>query len=482
MVENFISSFNAILPELLLIGMALILLIVGVFKGEDNALNQIKISKYAVFGALALLIFTPDIVNVNFGGMFLTSGFTTFCKGLVLIGSALALYLCTGYYRDEVNSRVSEFPVLILLATAGMLLMISSNGLLSLYMGLEMQSLALYVLASIQRDNLKSSEAGLKYFVLGALSSGIILYGCSLIYGFSGTINFDALSQLYTGSNELPIGVLVGLVFVIVGICFKVSAVPFHMWTPDVYEGSPMPVTAFFAIAPKIAALALFVRLLLQPFADSFDQWQQIIIFVSAASMIVGALGAIMQTNIKRLIAYSSIGHVGYILVGLAASGPEGVKAILLYLVIYMTLTAGIFACIMMVKRKEGKSDEIYALSGMAKSRPALAIAIAIIMLSMAGIPPFAGFFGKFFIFFAAVKQELYVLSVIGVLSSVVAAFYYLRIIKIMYLDEAVVPLDKDAQPEMQYIALGAAIFNAFFFVAFTPFVNASAEAAKWLF
>jgi NADH-quinone oxidoreductase subunit N len=482
MTEFSIASLSAVLPELFLVISALLLLVLGVFKGNEFALKQIGISKVVILVALFLLMGTPSGTVVSFGGMFITNGFTTFCKILVLIGAALSLYLSLGYYKDHQKNCVCEFPVLMILAVAGMLLVISANSLISLYMGLEMQSLALYILAAIDRDNTKSSEAGLKYFVLGALSSGIILYGCSLVYGFSGTINFDTLRTLYSGTDALPVGVLIGLVFVISGICFKLSAVPFHMWTPDVYEGSPMPVTAFFAIAPKVAALALFIQLALHPFASVTHQWQQIVMFVAAASMIVGALGAMRQTNIKRLIAYSSIGHVGYMLVGLASVNPQGIKAILLYLIVYISLSAGIFACIMMIKRKEGKSEEIASLSGLAKTRPMLAMAIAIIMLSMAGIPPFAGFFAKFFIFLAAVKQGLYMLSVIGVLSSVIAAYYYLRIVKIMYLDEATVPLVKNTQSEFRYIAFGAALFNLVFFIGFSPFIAVAERAASWLF
>lgn len=475
------SNLLTIFPEILILLSALGLLIVGVVKGETFALKQIVLSKWVLVFAGLLLFMVPSEPSVKFHGMFFTNGFTNFCKYLVLAGGLLSLFLASGFYKDNKN-RICEFPVLVLLAIAGMMLMISANGLLALYIGLELQSLALYILASIDRDSSKSSEAGLKYFILGALSSGIILYGCSLIYGFSGTENFDNLKALYVQGVEIPMGVLVGMVLLITGICFKVSAVPFHMWTPDVYEGSPMPVTAFFAVAPKIAAIAIFIRIVLEPFAQFVGQWQQIVIFVAAASMIVGALGAIGQMNIKRLIAYSSIGHVGYILVGLATASQQGIKAILLYLMIYMTLSVGIFACIMMIKRKEGASEDINSLSGLAKSKPYLAMVIAIIMLSMAGIPPFAGFFGKFFIFVAAVKAELYVLSVIGVLSSVVAAFYYLRIIKIMYFDESVVPLEEVQQSEMQYIALVAAVFNVLFFVGFSALVGQADKAAAWLF
>lgn len=474
-------NLYALTPELITLLAALVLLIRGVFKGNSAAISQISIAQIAIVASLGFIALTAEVSQQSFYGMFVSNGFTAFCKMLVLIGTFLALMLSKGFYKVESKQAICEYPVLILLASTGMMLMISANNLLALYMALELQSLALYVLAAISRDNLKSSEAGLKYFVLGALSSGIILYGCSLIYGFSGTISFPAL-KLLLASGDISIGIIVGMVFLIVGICFKVSAVPFHMWTPDVYEGAPMPVTAYFAIAPKIAAIAIFVQILLNPFAGAIEQWRQVIIFAAAASMIVGALGAIQQTNIKRLIAYSSIGHVGYMLVGLAAAGQEGVKAIILYLFIYMTMSAGIFACIMMLKRKEGKEEDIYSLSGLAKSKPGMAVAIAILILSMAGIPPFAGFFGKFFILFAAVKQELYILSIIGVLASVVAAFYYLRIIKIMYFDESVVPVEKESPREMQYVALGATIFNVLFFVAFTPFVNAASQASMSLF
>jgi NADH-quinone oxidoreductase subunit N len=480
-MTDLLGNIIMILPELFLVISAMLLLIIGAVKGNEFMPQQTRMGQIVIVIALFLLSATQSTTKIGFNDMFITNGFTTFCKMLVLVGGAAALYLSAGYYRENKKKGFCEFPVLILLALAGMLLMISANSLISLYIGLELQSLALYILAAIDRDDAKSSEAGLKYFVLGALSSGIILYGCSLIYGFSGTINFDALKLLYA-SSTMPVGVLVGLVFLVTGICFKVSAVPFHMWTPDVYEGSPNPVTAFFATAPKVAAVSLFVSVLLNPFVHAVAQWQQIVIFVSAASMIVGALGALHQTNIKRLMAYSSIGHVGYILVGLASANAVGIKAILLYLFIYVTLSAGIFACIMMIKNKDGDSEDIYALSGLAKTRPVMAGMIAIIMFSMAGIPPFAGFFGKFFIFLAAVKSGLYVFSVIGVLSSVIAAYYYLRIIKIMYIDEAKVSLEKDAQPEMQQVAFVAAAFNALFFIGFTPMLNVAEKAASWLF
>lgn len=482
MTEFSNANLVAIYPEIFLAISALFLLILGAFKGNEFSPKQTRLAMLSLFVTAGLVFYTPDENVIIFTGQLLTNGFTKFCKILILGGSFVALYLSLGRYRENKEKRVCEFSVLVLLATLGMLFMVSANGFLSLYVGLELQSLALYVLAAIHRDDAKSSEAGLKYFVLGALSSGIILYGISLIYGFTGTVGFVQIRELYAAGGDLPVGALVGLVFLFAGICFKISAVPFHMWTPDVYEGSPMSVTAFFAVAPKIASIALFVRLALEPFSAFSDQWQQIIIFVSAASMVIGSLGAIQQTNIKRLIAYSSIGHVGFILLGLAAASEEGVKGILIYILIYATLSLGIFACIMMVNRRDGRSDDISTFSGLSKTKPVLAFAIAVIMFSMAGIPPFAGFFGKFFVILAAIQSELYVLSVIAVVSSVIAAFYYLKIVKIMYLDESVVPLDTALQPEHKHVAFVATVFNIFFVLGFTPIMVYAEEAAKWVF
>ncbi len=482
-MDGLLQELNIynVMPEMFLSVVALALLIFGVVKGSDSVFTQIKFVIIALFAAAVIILSLPNQDSVSFGGLYLVNGFTNYSKILMIIGSAITLYLSIGYYKDNEKSKVTEFPVLMLLAVIGMMLMISANDLISFYMGLEMQSLTLYILAALHKNDARSSEAGLKYFVLGAVASGIILYGCSLIYGFSGTTNFTQLAVLYEG-GQMSTGVMMGLVLLIVGLCFKVSAAPFHMWTPDVYEGSPMPVTAFFAVAPKIAAVAIFTRIMLEPFAGAVLQWQQVIVFVAAASMIVGSLGALMQTNIKRLMAYGSIGHVGFVLMSLAAASPNGVRGVLVYLLIYMVMSVGIFACIMMIKHRDGKSEEILSLSGLSKSRPMLAVAIAIIMLSMAGIPPFAGFFGKFYVLYAAIEGGLYLLAVIGVLSSVVAAYYYLRIIKIMYFDESTVPLDKMAQPEMKFVALCSAIFNLCFFIYFTPVISSAQKSAGFLF
>lgn len=468
-----------LMPEIIILVSAVILLLAGAWKGNDAMPIIGRSAKLVLIIAIFTELSTPLFNVTALGDMFISNPFTIFSKLLVLIGAFSALFLSVGYYRKNTTYMIAEFPVLVLLATAGMLFMVSSNNLLALYMSLEMQSLALYILASIHKNNVKSSEAGLKYFVLGALASCIILYGTSLIYGFSGTTSFSKLAELYSTKSTVPVGATVGLVMVMIGLCFKVSAAPFHMWTPDVYEGAPLPVTSFFAVAPKIAAVTLFVSVLAYPFAGLVSQWQQVVILVSALSMIVGAFGALRQTNIKRLLAYSSIGHVGYILVGLASASADGVRGVLLYLLVYMTMTLGIFGCIMMIKQKEDDAEDIYAFSGLAKTRPLIAFALAVILFSMAGIPPFAGFFAKFFIFSAAIKSGLYGLSILGVLSSVVAAFYYLRVIKIMYFDEPKGQISHDIPYELKLVATFSAIFNLLFFISFSSVIDAAGFVAE---
>src|SRR5690606_5650261 len=381
--------------------------------------------------------------------LFIVDQFAVFMKALVLIGSASAIVLAVRFNANEGLDRF-EYPVIVVLATLGMMMMISANDFIALYLGLELQSLSLYVLAAFRRDSVRSTEAGLKYFVLGALSSGLLLYGASLIYGFAGSTGFDALARvLAAGAPESTwIGVVFGLVFVSAGLAFKVSAVPFHMWTPDVYEGAPTPVTAFFAVAPKVAALALFVRAMLTPFGDISAEWQQIVIVISVLSMILGAFAAIAQTNIKRLMAYSSIGHVGYAWIGLAAGTEEGIRGILIYLLIYVAMTLGTFAVILAMRQKDQMVESVNDLAGLARTHPGMALVMAAFMFSLAGIPPLAGFFGKFYVFMAAINAELYTLAVIGVLSSVVGSYYYLRIVKLMYFDEAAEPLAKPVRGE----------------------------------
>ena len=364
-----------------------------------------------------------------------------------------------------------------------MMMMISANDLISLYVGLELQSLPLYVLAAMRRDTVKSSEAGLKYFVLGALSSGLLLYGASLLYGFTGTTEFTALAAAFTeSSGHPPLGVIFGLVFLLSGLAFKISAVPFHMWTPDVYEGAPTPVTAFFAAAPKIAAMALLVRVLVGPLEPLTDQWTQIIVFMSLASMILGSFAALNQTNIKRLMAYSSIAHVGFALVGLAAGDVDGVRGVLIYMTIYLFMTIGAFAIILNMRQHDRMVEDIGDLAGLAKTHPMMAAAMAIFMFSMAGIPPLAGFFGKLYVFLAAVNAGLYLLAIIGVLTSVVGAFYYLRIVKLMYFDESHEPIDRKVGRDNAIILTATAVFILLFFIYPRPVISAATVASTSLF
>ncbi len=378
-------------------------------------------------------------------GMFVLDAFAGFAKIIILLGLSAAVMLSVTYLYQERIARF-EYPVLILFAGLGMMIMVSADNFLAMYLGLELQSLSLYVLAAIRRDHAKSAEAGIKYFVLGALASGLLLFGISLVYGYTGALSFGSVQASIISAAAISPALIVGMVFVLTGIAFKVSAVPFHMWTPDVYEGAPTSVTALFAIVPKVAAIALLLRLLAVPFGPAADDWQQVIWALAAASMIVGAFAALRQENIKRLMAYSSISNMGYAMVGVAAGGAQGMNAVMSYLVIYMVMTAGVFGIILMMRRGEIATDKISDLSGLSRNHPLMAYALAILMFSMAGIPPMAGFFGKLFIFNAAVAEGLYVLAVIGVLSSVVAAYYYLRIIKVMFFDEAVEAFDKDSR------------------------------------
>ena len=363
-----------------------------------------------------------------------------------------------------------------------MMMMISANDLISLYLGLELQSLSLYVVAAIRRDSVRSSEAGLKYFVLGALSTGMLLYGASMVYGFAGSTNFDQLAEVFAAGEGPSIGVVIGIVFIAAGLAFKVSAVPFHMWTPDVYEGAPTPVTAFFAVAPKIAAISLFVRVMVGPFGDLVAQWQQIIIATSILSMALGGFAAINQSNIKRLMAYSSIGHIGYALVGLAAGTPEGVRGVLVYMAIYLAMNVGCFACILCMRINGRMVEGITDLSGLSKTHPMMALAMAVFMFSMAGVPPLAGFFGKLYVFLAAIDAQLYTLAVIGVVTSVVSAFYYVRIVKLMYFDEPSEAFDHPIGGDMTTVLLATGLFTAFFFLFPAPIVEAAGTAAAALF
>src|SRR5216110_2026312 len=427
-----------VLPELVLAVGAMVLLMLGAYRGSatTSLVNALSVGLLVVVGAIELAL--PSGKLSTFGGSFIVDDFARFLKILSLIGSAATLILSVEFLSDP-SRRIFEYAILVLLSTLGMMVLISAGDLIALYLGLELMSLALYVVAASNRDNAKSTEAGLKYFVLGALSSGMLLYGASLIYGFTGTVEFAGIAAaVKTGS----VGIVFGLVFLLAGLCFKVSAVPFHMWTPDVYEGAPTPVTAFFASAPKVAALAVFTRVTLTAFPGIVPQWQQIVVFVAIASMALGAFAAIGQRNIKRLMAYSSIGHMGFALVGLAAGTPEGVQGVIVYMAIYLAMTLGTFACILSMRTSRGLVENISDLSGLARTNPAMAFFLAVMMFSLAGIPPLAGFFAKYFVFLAAIKAGLYVLAVIGVLASVVGAYYYLLIVKVMYFDEAAEPFE----------------------------------------
>ena len=427
------QSAALMLPEILLGFGALVLLMVGVFMREN-------VSRTVLGLAVALLVIAGVWVavfldrGVAFGGAYVVDEFAVFMKVLAIIGSVTAMAMSAGTMADRSYDRF-EYSVLVVLATAGMLLMISANDLIALYLGLEMQSLALYVIAAINRDNVRSTEAGLKYFVLGALSSGMLLYGASLVYGFTGQTNFEGIAAALL-LGERTLGIVFGLVFVMAGLAFKISAVPFHMWTPDVYEGAPTPVTAFLAAAPKVAAMALTVRVVIDAFAPITADWQQIVVFIAIASMVLGSFAAIGQRNIKRLMAYSSIGHMGYALVGLAAGTQDGVKGVVIYMTIYLVMTLGTFAAILGMRRKDGMVEDIADLSGLSRTHPMIALMLTLLMFSLAGIPPLAGFFGKWFVFLAAIQAELWVLAVIGVLASVVSAFYYLRVVKVMWFDD----------------------------------------------
>ncbi len=476
-----VPSLSPALPEILLAVLAMALLIVGALRGEGST----RLVSWLAVAVLILVLIVAQLGGgerrLGFYGMFVSDSFALFMKALVLIGSATAIVMAIRYNEDEAIGRF-EFPVLVLLATTGMMVMISANDLITLYVGLELQNLALYVLASFNRDSARSSEAGLKYFVLGGLSSGFLLYGISMVYGFSGTTAFADLAKLMAAHQPIASGLIVGLVFVVVGLAFKVSAVPFHMWTPDVYEGAPTPVAAFFAVAPKMAALALFIRFMVSPFGPLVLEWRQLIIFLSIASMVLGAVAALAQRNIKRLMAYSSIGHVGYALIGLAVGTASGIRGVLVYLAIYLVMNLGAWAVILCMRRRGEMVEDITDLSGLARTQPPLALALAIFLFALSGIPPTAGFFAKLYIFLAAIDAKLTGLAVIGVVTSVVGAVYYLRIVKIMYFDEAGEGFDRPIATELKAVVFVTAVVTMFFFLLPGPIVGGAEAAAAALF
>ena len=466
-----------LLPEFLLGIGAMALLLVGVYRPADTGrfIDGAAIVLLALAGVILAML--PPGKLVTFGGSFIVDEFARFLKILALLGSAAAIVMSIDYAKREGQERF-EYSVLILLSTLGMLMLISAADLIALYLGLELMSLPLYVVAASYRSSLRATEAGLKYFVLGALSSGMLLYGASLIYGFTGTVSFAGIAH---AAGQGGIGLIFGIVFLFAGFCFKVSAVPFHMWTPDVYEGAPTPVTAFFAAAPKVAGMAMFVRTAVMAFPGITSEWQQIVVFVSIASMALGSFAAIGQRNFKRLMAYSSIGHMGFALIGLAAGTSEGVQGVLVYIAIYVTMTLGVFAVILSMRRATGMVESIDQLAGLARTQPTMAFFLAMMLFSMAGVPPLAGFFAKFYVFLAAIKAGLYLLAVLGVVTSVVGAYYYLAIVKLMYFDE---PAGKFEQMpyELRVVLAICGLFNIFFFLYPAPLVGIASAAAHSLF
>ena len=428
-----------ILPELFLSIAIMFLLMLGVFIKKSFKLVSLLTILSLIF-AIALVLNQPNEIIKIFNGSYIIDKLSIFMKVLTLLFCVFVLLLSKDYIKNNSIDKI-EYPIIILASTLGMILMISSYDLIVFYLGLELQSLCLYILASFKRDDERSTEAGLKYFVLSALASGLLLYGCSLIYGFTGSTNFEIISENLSEGNT---GAVFGMVFIIVGLAFKVSAVPFHMWTPDVYEGSPTSVTSFFALVPKIAALTVFIRFMYVPFINVISHWQTIIIFLSIASMILGAVAAIGQSNIKRLMAYSSIGHMGYALAGLAPGTNAGIQSTIIYLTIYLVMNLGAFGCIFMMKRENVFHEKINDLSGLSKNHPMLALGFLIILFSLAGMPPLAGFFAKFYIFMAVIEAKMYTLAIIGLVTTVVSAFYYLRIIKVIYFDEPIEPFEEN--------------------------------------
>jgi len=467
-------------PEIFLAVATALLLLYGVLRGEA-ATTFVSVATSIALLATAVLLFMPYREGTAFANLFITDRLTTTMKALVLIGAAISILMSRAYFERARVWRF-EYPLIVSLATLGMMLMISANDLMSLYVGLELQSLALYVIAAFQRDSVRSTEAGVKYFVLGSVASGMLLFGASLIYGFCGGTSFVQISQALLAGKAEEIGTVIGLVFVVAGLAFKISAVPFHMWTPDVYEGAPTPVTALFAVAPKIAAISLTVSVLMGPFKPLFPQWQQIIVAAAVLSMAWGAFAALRQPNIKRLMAYSSIGNVGYVLLGLAAGSEKGVQSVVFYLAIYMVMTLGVFAVILAMRRRGIMVEEVSDLAGLGKDHPMLALAMLIFMFSMAGIPPLAGFWGKLYIFMAAIEAKLFWPAVLGVLASVVASYYYLRVVKVMYFDEGTEALDSSSFSVNRAVALVAALLLAVFSLAPQPLSLIAAAAAKGLF
>ena len=476
-------NFAAILPEMILTIGALVLMIVAAFMGRRSSALCSWASVALLIGASVALIGEAQEAGALFGGLIVADGFGAFGKLLIFLSAAVAIIVAHNWFERDFE-HAAEYPVLILLSSVGMAVMVSSTNLMSLYVGLELQSLAAYVLASYRRTDERSAEAGLKYFVLGALASGILLYGISLLYGFTGTTQFEGVAAAFARDGTQSVGLLFGLVFTLAGIAFKISAVPFHMWTPDVYEGAPTPVTAFFASAPKVAAMLLAVRVCLDALGPAIDAWRQIMTFAALASILLGAVAAYGQNNIKRLLAYSSINNVGFALIGLVAGGVAGASSVLFYMAVYIVMTLGAFLCVLRMKGEDGEPLEgIDSLSGLSQSRPLLALALAIFMFSLAGIPPLFGFWPKLMVFNAAVAEGLYLLAIVGILGTVVGAFYYLKIIKVMYFDAPGRPFAKPTSGlEGALIALAALFVSPLGYLLIGPLGQLTRNAAGSLF
>jgi len=449
-----------ILPEIFLSLAIMFLLMLGVFIKKSFKLVNLLTILSLIF-AIALVLNQPNEIVKIFNESYIIDRLSIFMKVLTLLSCFFVLLSSRDYIKSNNIDKI-EYPIIILASTLGMILMISSYDLIIFYLGLELQSLCLYILASFKRDDERSTEAGLKYFVLSALASGLLLYGCSLIYGFTGSTNFEIISA---NLDEANTGAVFGIVFIIVGLAFKVSAVPFHMWTPDVYEGSPTSVTSFFALVPKIAAISVFIRFMYVPFVNVISQWQTIIIFLSIASMILGAVAAIGQSNIKRLMAYSSIGHMGYALAGIAAGTNAGIQGTITYLTIYLVMNLGAFGCIFMMKRENIFYENIDDLSGLSKNHPMLALSFLIILFSLAGIPPLAGFFAKFYVFMAVIEVKMYALAIIGLVTTVISAFYYLRIIKVIYFDKPKKPFDESYDWGLKGLLILSSVLILIYFI-----------------
>ncbi|MCE3230153.1 MAG: hypothetical protein K0R76_106 [Alphaproteobacteria bacterium] len=481
------TDLALVFPEMVLLGTAFVLLILGLFRGKYAFHRVMLISKIALAAALVMVCAAPTVREVAFQGAFVRDAFSLLMKALVL-GSALVVLMISRKSLASEDIAQYEYPLLIMFAVVGMMVMISANDLLSLFMGLELQSLSLYILTALRRDNGKASEAGMKYFVLGALSTGLLLYGCSLIYGYTGATNFETIASMVKGMKDVPLPLMVGLVFLMAGLIFKISAVPFHMWTPDVYEGAPTSITTFIASAPKAAGFALVTRVLASPFLSLLPQWQMLLAAIAVASMMVGAFAALAQCSIKRLLAYSAIGNMGYALIGIVVGTEEGVTASLLYLLLYLLMIVGVFACLLNITRRSQEINTLEDLKGMVRVYPGTAFILSFLLFSMAGIPPLAGFLGKLYVFKAAITAGFYPLAITGVLTSVVAAAYYLRMIKVILMDEP--DLDRwtehyrtyRREPAMTFVLLGTVAGLIWIFIVPGPIIKVASDAAASLF